>query len=269
MERPETVEITRIKDEAEGIKTIFIKSGIKPKPGQFVMLWIPGVDEKPYAVSYIDEREKEAGITVAAVGSFSKRLSSMKAGEKIGIRGPYGTSYTLEKGLKRIVMAAGGCGSASLAMLAEEAIRQKIKVKLVTGARCQSALIGTKRMEKLLGKENLIVTTDDGSAGMKGFATDALKQLLKKEKPDKVFACGPEKMLKAIVDIGISEKVKGEISAERYMKCGGIGLCGHCCVDPLGIRLCVEGPVIDFETASRIKEFGNYYRTKSSRKKKI
>ncbi len=269
MERPETVEVTRVIEEADGVKTIFIRSGIKPKPGQFVMLWVPGVDEKPYAVSYIDGKKGEAGITVAAVGNFSRRLCSIKAGEKIGIRGPYGTSYTLGKGLKRVVMAAGGCGSASLAMLAEEAIRQKIKVKFITGARCQSALLHTERLRKLLGKENVIITTDDGSAGMKGFVTEALKRLLKKEKIDKIFACGPERMLKAVVDIGISEKIKGEVSAERWFKCGGIGLCGHCCVDPIGIRLCVEGPVIDFETASMIKEFGNYHRTKSSRKEKI
>ncbi len=267
LERPETVKITRAVDEAEGVKTIFIKSGIKPKPGQFVMLWIPGVDEKPFAVSYIDEKKKEAGITVAAVGNFSKRLCSMKAGEKIGIRGPYGTSYHLEG--KKVAMIGGGCGSAALAMLAEEAANKGIKVRFITGARCRSTLIGTKRMEKLLGKENLTETTDDGSSGMKGFATDALKQLLKKEKIDKIFACGPEKMLKAVVEIGNAEKIKGEISAERWFKCGGIGLCGHCCVDPLGIRLCVEGPVIDFETAAKITEFGNYHRVKSSRKEKI
>ncbi len=269
LERPETVEITRVLDEAEGLKTVFIKSSIKPKPGQFVMLWIPGVDEKPFAVSYIDEREKEAGITVAAVGNFSKKLISMRPGEKIGIRGPYGTSYTLEKGLKKIVMVAGGCGSASLALLAEEAIRRNIKVRFITGAKCQSRLLHTGRLKNLIGSDNLIITTDDGSEGLKGFATDALRQLLRKEKIDKVFACGPEKMLKAVVEIGIAERIKGEISAERWFKCGGIGLCGHCCIDPIGIRLCVEGPVIDFETASKITEFGNYHRTKSSRKEKI
>ncbi len=269
LERPEIVEITRVVDEAEGIKTIFIKSGITPKPGQFVMLWIPGVDEKPFAVSYIDGKKGEAGITVAAVGNFSNKLCSMKKGEKIGIRGPYGTSYSLEKGLKKIAMVGGGCGSASLALLAEEAVKRGINVKFVTGARCRSALMNTERLSKLLGKVNLIITTDDGSAGMKGLATDALRQLLKKEKIDKIFTCGPEKMLKAVVEIGIAEKTKGEISAERWFKCGGIGLCGHCCVDPIGIRLCVEGPVIDFETASKITEFGNYRRIKSSRKEKL
>ncbi len=269
LERPETVEITRIKDEAEGMKTIFIKSGIRPKPGQFVMLWLPGVDEKPYAVSCIDSKKGEAGITVASIGRFSGKLCSMKLGEMIGIRGPYGTGYTLEKGLKKVAMVGGGCGSASLALLAEEAKRQGIKVRFITGAKCESMLLHTKRLGKLLGNDSLIITTDDGSAGMKGLVTDALKQLLKKEKIDKIFACGPERMLKAVVEIGIAEKVKGEISAERWFKCGGVGLCGHCCVDPLGIRLCVEGPVVDFETAAKITEFGNYRRVKSSRKEKI
>ena len=69
----------------------------------------------------------------------------------------------------------------------------------------------------------MLITTDDGSAGTKGLVTDALKQLLQKlqkEKTDKVFACGPDKMLKAVTDLCMANNVKGEISMERYMKCG-------------------------------------------------
>lgn len=267
MERPTIVEVTKAIDEAEGIRTIFLKSQLQAKPGQFVMLWLPGINEKPFAVSYSDTKKGEIGITVAAIGPFSDKLASMKPGEKIGIRGPYGTPYKLEG--KSVVMAGGGCGSTSLALLVEEAIRRGLKVKFVLGARNKSRLLGVDRLKKLLGSKNVIIATNDGSAGMKGFVTDALRQLLRKEKVDKIFACGPEMMLKGIVDVGISEKVKGEISMERWFKCGGIGICGHCCVDPIGIRLCVEGPVVSFETAAKIKEFGSYYRTKSSRKEKI
>ncbi len=267
LERPQIVEITKSTNEAEGIKTIFLKSQLQAEPGQFVMLWLPGVDEKPFAISYSDSKKGEIGITVAAVGPFSNKLSSMKPGEKVGIRGPYGTAYNLEG--KNMVMVGGGYGSASLTMLAEEALKRGMTVKFILGARSKNRLVYVERIKKLIGSDNLIITTDDGSMGMKGYVTDALKQLLQKEKIDKIFVCGPDKMMKAAAEIGIAARVKGEISGERWFKCGGMGICGHCCVDPTGIRLCVEGPVIDFATAMKITELGDYHRVKSSRKEKI
>ncbi len=267
LERPTIVEITKSIGEAEGIRTIFLKSQLQAEPGQFVMLWLPGIDEKPFAVSYSDSKKGEIGITVAAVGPFSNKLSAMKPGEKAGIRGPYGTAYCLEG--KNVVMVGGGYGSASLVMLTEEALKRGIKVKFILGARSKNKLVYVERIKKLIGSDNLIITTDDGSSGMKGYVTEALQQLLKKEKIDKIFVCGPDKMMKAAAEIGIKAGVKGEISGERWFKCGGIGICGHCCVDPIGIRLCVEGPVIDFATAMKITELGDYHRVKSSRKEKI
>lgn len=267
LEKPRIVEISRIADEAEGIRTVFLKTQLESQPGQFIMLWLPRVDEKPFAVSYSDSKKGEIGVTVAAVGPFSNKLSSMKPGEKVGIRGPYGTAYHLEG--RNVVMVGGGYGSASLTMLAEEALRHGIKVKFILGARSKDRLVYVDRIRKLIGSSNLIITTDDGSMGIKGYVTDALQQLLKKEKVDKIFACGPDKMMEAAAETGLAAGIKGEISAERWFKCGGIGICGHCCVDPTGIRLCVEGPVIDFATAMKITELGNYHRVKSSRKEKI
>ncbi|MBI2549767.1 hypothetical protein HYV83_01135 [Candidatus Woesearchaeota archaeon] len=156
LERPQIVQIAKSVNEAEGIKTIFLKSDIKAKPGQFVMVWLPRVDEKPFAISY--SNGSEVGITVAAVGPFSNKLCSMKPGEKIGIRGPYGTTFQLEG--KKAVMVGGGYGSASLTMLTEEALQQRIKVKFVLGARTKNKLVYVERIKKLIGSDNLIVTTD-------------------------------------------------------------------------------------------------------------
>ncbi len=260
------MEITKSVDEAEGIKTIFLKSDIKARPGQFVMVWIPTVDEKPFAISY--SNGGKIGITVSAIGPFSEKLCLMKPGEKVGIRGPYGTAYELGNS-EQVAIMGGGYGAVALTTLAEEALKKGIKVKFILGARTKNRLVCVERIQKLIGRDNLIITTDDGSAGTKGVATDALKQLLKKERIDKIFACGPDRMLKAVAETGTAAGVKGEVSAERWFKCGGMGLCGHCCVDPIGIRLCVEGPVISFETALKITELGNYHRVKSSRKEKI
>ncbi|MBI3034203.1 dihydroorotate dehydrogenase electron transfer subunit [Candidatus Woesearchaeota archaeon] len=268
MERPKIIRISGIKDEAEGIKTIFLRHSMVAKPGQFVMLWIPGIDEKPFAVSYSDQKKGEIGLTVAAVGPFSNRLSSMKEGDKVGIRGPYGRGYNLGKNSKQLVMAGGGYGSASLTMLAEEAVSKGCNVKFILGARSKARLVYADRIKKLLGSGNLIITTDDGSAGIKGFVTDALKNLFKAQKVDRVYACGPDRMLKAVSDICNENKIDCEVSIERYMKCG-FGLCGHCCVDPIGIRACAEGPVISSAQAAKISELGSYHRVKSSRKEKL
>ncbi len=260
LERPEIVKITKVIDEAEGIKSIFFGKKLDAKPGQFVMIWIPRMDEKPFSVSYLDENS--FGLTVASVGTFSNKLCSMQIGDRIGVRGPYGNGYGLGDA-KKIVIAAGGYGVASLALLAETAVKKGIEVTFITGARTKNKLIYESRIKNCT--KNLMIATDDGSYGLKGQTTDALSDILAKEKIDKVFACGPEMMLKKIVDICVKKDVDGEISIERHMKCG-FGICGHCCVDPLGIRACIEGPVIDIEIAKQLTELGNYHRTKSGRK---
>lgn len=264
MEVPETVKITRVIDEAEGIRSVFFGKKLGAKPGQFVMVWLPGLDEKPFAIGYMSD--KDFGITVAAVGPFSNKLTSMKPGDVAGFRGPYGTAYNLDGGLKKVAMVGGGYGAASLALLAEQAVKKGIEIFFINGARTKDRLIYEDRITKL--GTRLLITTDDGSYGMKGRTTDVLADILEKEKIDKVFACGPEMMLKKVADLCVEKGVAGEVSIERHMKCG-FGLCGHCCLDPIGIRVCVEGPVIDVKTAQQITEFGSYHRLKSSRKEKF
>lgn len=256
--------ITKIIDEADGIKSVFLGKRIDAKPGQFVMVWIPRMDEKPFAIAYLED--ESFGLTVAAVGPFSNKFCSMKPGDSVGFRGPYGTSYNLGNA-KRIVMVGGGYGSASLALLAKDAIDKGVKVIFINGARSKQRVIYEDRINRL-GVSKFIITTDDGSYGIRGRTTDALQDVLGKEKIDKVFACGPEMMLAGIGDICTKRNVDCELSIERYMKCG-FGVCGHCCMDPLGIRVCVEGPVIDLKTAQQLTEFGNYHRVKSSRKEKF
>jgi dihydroorotate dehydrogenase electron transfer subunit len=264
LEKPDIVRITKVIDEADGIKSVFLDKKIQASPGQFVMLWIPRMDEKPFALAYLEE--DSFGLTIAAVGPFSKKVCSMKIGDEIGFRGPYGTSYNLNNDSEKIVMIGGGYGAASLALLAEQAIGKGIEIIFINGARTKNRLIYENRINKLTKK--YIITTDDGSYGLKGRTTDALEEVLRKEKIDKVFACGPEMMLKRVADICTEKGVGCEVSIERYFKCG-YGLCGHCCLDPIGIRVCVEGPVIDAKLVQQLTEFGNYHRLKSSRKEKL
>ena len=101
--------------------------------------------------------------------------------------------------------------------------------------------------------------TDDGSFGFEGFATDCTVSLLEDNSYDFAFVCGPEIMMKGIYEILEDAGISAEYSLERYMKCA-LGICGQCCVDNTGWRICVEGPVFKNEKIEEISEFGKYRR---------
>ncbi|MBI2140759.1 dihydroorotate dehydrogenase electron transfer subunit [Candidatus Woesearchaeota archaeon] len=264
---PEMLKIERIVNEAPNIKSFFFKHPLGSKPGQFAMVWIPRVGEKPMSIAGDDG--KEFYITVAAVGPFSNAKHKIKPGQLVGIRGPLGNPFTL-KG-KNIALVAGGYGAGPMAFLAETAIKNGSSPKdihYLAGARNKELLLFEKRMERL--RVNVHLSTNDGSKGNKGFVTDILNGLIAKSRKTKqsidgIFCCGPEMMEKAVFDIAVREKIGCQISVERYMKCG-IGICGSCCVDPTGWRMCVEGPVLDKKQLSQVKEFGVYHRDAAGRK---
>lgn len=258
-ELPKTVRIARIIDEAQGIKSFLLRVRLDAKPGQFVMVWLPGVDSKPAAVSYQDE--EYTGVTVSAVGSWSAALLSRKVGDYLGLFGPYGNGFTLSG--HKIVLLGGGYGIASLMLLAEEALCRRLDVTCIVGARTESKLLYRRRMADM--GLNVIYVTDDGSYGVKGTAVDVLSGLLKAEKVDALYACGPELMEKRVAELCRENRIPAEISLERHMKCG-FGVCGSCCLDPKGVRVCLEGPVFSAEKALSFTEFGKFHRDSSAAK---
>ena len=254
------LKVAEVEKEGECAATLYFDSPLNAKPGQFVMLWVPGAGQKPMSVSY--QNEKRFGLTLSPVGPFSKKAVTLKKGAPVGILGPYGTHFTLPK-KGPVALVGGGYGSAPLAFLAEEALKKKVKVYFIEGARTKSCLLFLERMKKA-GAE-LTVSTDDGSFGKKGFATELLRELLQKEKIPKIFTCGPEIMMKKVLEAADEFNVDCELSMERYMKCG-FGVCGQCAVDPLGIRICKEGPVLPKEIVRKIAEFGKYHRDSAGKK---
>ena len=120
--------------------------------------------------------------------------------------------------------------------------------------------------EKLKNKDiKLYVSTDDGSQGYNGFASDLADDLLKKQEFASVITCGPEIMMKKLLDN--CKNIPFQASLERFMKCA-VGLCGQCCIGE-GIRVCKEGPVLDGAILKNIKEFGAYKRDAAGRKVKF
>ncbi|MFH1375628.1 MAG: dihydroorotate dehydrogenase electron transfer subunit [Patescibacteria group bacterium] len=262
---PTTIAIKDIIPEAEGIKTFVFENKLKFKPGQFVMLWIPGVDEKPFGTWNVEPGTWN--ITVSAVGTFSQKLHELKVGDKVGIRGPFGKGFSIPKG-KKIVLVGGGFGTAPLLGLAAAAAKD-CELNFIIGARSSNLLFGKAHAEKL--GANVQIATDDGSAGEKGFATDLLEKILKAEGPAPakaegpapakagVYSCGPELMLRKVAEICVEKNIPCELSLERFMKCG-IGVCGSCVMDDVGFCVCKDGPVIAGEKALKLTEFGKYRR---------
>ncbi len=255
MDKPVVVKVLENRKESESVKTITLGAVIDAKPGQFVMLWVPGVGEKPFSLSKIG---KNAEVTYDVKGKFTKALFSLNKGDLIGGRGPYGNGWDL-KGAKKVCAVTGGVGMAPLMPLAESG---KLKT-VIYGARSMGLLVFKKRLDKAGVK--VVYTTDDGSFGKKCYACDMLEGVLASGGYDCVLTCGPERLMKRVVDICLKNKVPCQASLERYMKCG-IGLCGSCCIDTTGLRVCKDGPVF---TAKQLEnsEFGKYARDKAGVKK--
>ena len=278
--RPVVMPIKKIVVETPTIRTFvfeyskFSRSGGASKPGQFVMMWIPGVDEKPFSIAYDDG--KEMWLTIANVGPGTKALFKLDVGDLVGLRGPFGTSYKFDKG-ERLALLAGGYGAAPMYNVACEALKLGCGVEFIVGARTAGLLLYEKRVaalaKKYPGKIKYLASTDDGSKGFHGYNTQILADVLggvkgfgaSRKKVSRVFACGPEIMMKKAAEMAVSAKVNCQLSLERYMKCG-FGVCGQCCMDDSGICVCKSGPVYDGAAALKLSEFGKYHRDSVGRK---
>lgn len=262
---PKPIPIKKIVRDTPHVKTFVFEHKLKSKPGQFVNLWIPGLNEKPMSICYDDG--KEFWVTIFAVGPFSKKMHKLKVGDLVGVRGPYGTSFDFKRG-QRLVMVAGGYGAAPLFNLAGNASAKGCKIDFVVGARGKNHLLFLDKIKKLKNVK-LHVATDDGSVGMKGYNTLILEKLLKRrQKINCVYAVGPELMMKAVANMCGAYKINVQVSIERYMKCG-FGVCGQCCTDITGERMCKEGPVVDGKRLKKITEFGKYHRDSVGRVQKF
>jgi dihydroorotate dehydrogenase electron transfer subunit len=247
--------------ETELVKTIVFEHSSPIQPGQFYMIWIPGVDEIPMSVSMINKTYK--GITFRIVGEATRQLYDKKPNDTIGIRGPYGEGFSLDG--DSILFIAGGTGSAMIAPAVEKAIQQQKTVSVILGGKTKKDLFFVKRLQQT--NATLHITTDDGSIGFKGTAAEKAEQLLNTHDFNAVYTCGPELMMKKLYQICENKDIIFEASLERYMKCG-VGLCGQCVVGK-GLRVCVEGPVFSKETLRNIADFGVFTRDASGKKTSI
>lgn len=259
---PIMLPIKKIVQETPQVRTFTFDHALNSKPGQFVMLWIPGVDQKPFSVGADDGETFE--LSIFELGKATKALFTMREGDKVGVTGPYGTWYRFTPDT-HLITVAGGYGAAPLANLTDKARSQKCNVTFLVGARDKENLLFEKRA--IRAGADVRVATDDGSRGHQGYVTELLEEELRtvsdrKKQHTKVYACGPELMQKKVAEIAKEYGVDSEISIERYMKCG-FGICGNCVIDDDGVPTCQKGPVMPGEKALRIPEFGVYHRDKT------
>jgi dihydroorotate dehydrogenase electron transfer subunit len=242
MSMPQPARITGVVEESARVRTLELDLRLEADPGQFVMAWLPGQNERPFSLV----RAEPATLTVARVGPFSEALHSLSPGDRLWLRGPLGRPFSLPRKsttAARLILVAGGYGVAPLHFLAERATAADWPVSAVIGARTAADVVFAGRFAAL-GVE-VVVTTDDGSAGERGLATEAAARLMEQTAQGRrvvVYACGPEPMLEAVEALVLARGVPAQLSYERTMRCG-FGVCGTCVAGGEGWLVCRDGPV--------------------------
>jgi dihydroorotate dehydrogenase electron transfer subunit len=225
------------------------------RPGQFVMIWIPGDDELPMSLSYVGDRK---GVTVKRMGETSGRILDLPVGTEVGIRGPYGNAFELTP--QRLLVVGGGSGTAVLAPAAEAARARGADVTVALGATTREELLFEDRLRPT-ANGGLHLATDDGSEGLHGYVTEVAARLLQNGTYDDVWTCGPEIMMRKV--IAAAGGVPVHCSVERHMKCA-LGLCDACALGPY--HVCVDGPVFPAPALAALPEFGQFQRNAAGRR---
>jgi len=218
-------------------------------PGQFVMVEQPGFPAFPISVSRYGT--EDLFLTVRAAGPATAGLLTTPLGGEVGLRGPLGRAWPLDRALGRdVVIATGGIGLAPLRPLIDALLADRDRfggITLAYGARTPADRLFSDELVAWAGKDvevlQIVDRSGPGWTGRVGVVTNLLDQRDFSKRPAVGFVCGPERMMQATTrvlrDAGISPE-RIFVSLERHMECG-IGLCGHCQMGPFFI--CRDGPV--------------------------
>jgi dihydroorotate dehydrogenase electron transfer subunit len=214
----------------------------RSEPGQFVSIRVSRLHDpllrRPFSI--FDHEGTTISIIVKTVGKGTEILAHHPPGPMDGI-GPSGKGFTVPHNAK-VLLAGGGVGNSPLFYLSKKLVGKGCDVTYIYGTASRDSIYMAEQFEK--HSKRFILTTDDGSKGVKGFATDAVSELLVSERYDMIYACGPRPMLESIV--GLSRGTSVEVSVENYFGCG-IGLCSGCTIETASgfQRACMDGPVFN------------------------
>jgi len=264
---PRSAKVAEVIDETPTIKTLLLSPSepLEFKAGQFVQLTLPGVGEAPFTPSSSPLEPERIAITILNTGTVTERLHQVQPGQVLGLRGPFGKGYPIDKlAGKEVLVVGGGVGLAPLRALILALLADMDRIKRM------SIKYGARRMEELLyrnqydewaahPKVDFTCTIDnpqEGWSGRTGVVTTLLKDL-DVDKPNCLcFVCGPSVMLRFTTFALLEEGFKPEqiyLSMNRRMSCG-MGHCGRCNIGPY--YLCKDGPDMNY---ALIKDYPNVF----------
>lgn len=261
--------IAKIKPETPGVATYdfviddeSVRNSFKSRPGQFNMIYLPGVGEAAISISGADDPVVH---TVREAGNVTRSLARLNVGDSVGLRGPFGSSWPIEECAgKDVILVAGGIGMAPLRPVICELVANRQRygnVTLLIGARTPAGRLYAEEAAEWSARIDVQQTVDRAGSNWNGHVgvVTALLQRMRLDSPDNtvLMTCGPEVMMWYTVRTALSRGIPAQalwVSLERNMNCA-IGLCGHC---QLGSHfLCKDGPVLRYDrVASTMKVEG-------------
>lgn len=265
--RPIKAEITEVISETPTIKTIKVepKEPIIFETGQFIELTIPGIGEAPFTPSSRPAIKDIMEITVMNVGKITEKVHKLKKGDIVGVRGPFGKGYPIDKFKgKEILVVGGGCGFAPIRSLMYELFdrsREFKKIFFRGGCKTPQELLYRSELGDWAKRKDLDIklTVDKGDSEWKenvGVVTTILDGVEMDYGNGIAIVCGPPIMMKFSIKKLIEMGFKDEniyLSMEKNMSCG-IGKCGHCRIGTYYV--CKDGPVFTYD---KIKNFSNIW----------
>jgi len=233
-------------------------------PGQFVEVSIPGIGEAPISVSSSPTRKGSFEMVIRDVGNVSKALHGLTAGDKMFIRGPFGTSFPVDEAMKGkdIIFICGGIGIVPVRSAIQYVLDNRDdygRVIILLGAKTPHDRLFIEELDKWRVEKNVTILEtvdhrDENWAGPEGVITTLLP-LVKIDKDNTVAViCGPPIMYKFVIIMLLEAGLREEqmyLSLERLMKCG-VGKCGHCQIN--NIYVCQDGPVFRFSDIKDVEE---------------
>ncbi|RUT79781.1 dihydroorotate dehydrogenase electron transfer subunit [Ancylomarina longa] len=214
------------------------------KPGQFVNVLVENSTQtflrRPLSIHFVDYEKNSIKLYIKRIGEGTKKLGTLVSGDKLNLVFPLGNQYSIPSSSKTLLIG-GGCGVAPLLYLAKHLKEAGNEVTTILGVR---SAIDAVEMDAYKAYGRILVTTEDGSLGDKGYPTQ--HSILTNENFDYTFTCGPEPMMKAVARYAKEKNIPCEVSLENTMACG-FGAC-LCCVTPTKTGnkcVCTEGPVFN------------------------
>ncbi len=264
---PRMAEVVRIRTltEKEKVFSLRLERGqsLAQQPGQFVGVSLFGIGETPISVSSSPTRNGTFELCVRATGDVTDAMHRLAIGDWVGIRGPFGHGFPVEKMRgKDLLFAPGGLGLAPLRSLIQFVLdeRQSFgRVIILYGARNPSELLFREELDTWSGRDDVefhltVDRADDSWTGHVGVITTLFPGVAVNPRSTVAITCGPPIMYRFVLIELLSKGIPENqiyMSLERRMKCG-VGKCGHCQIN--GVYCCQEGPVFNYVQIKGLKE---------------